>query len=210
MARYGRYHLGIGGVPVLRRRSILGRPGSENAARRRTVGVPEKKTARPARKTKSPSTQAGEYVREEVEHVRGGKHGARSAKQVIAIGLSKARRAGVMFTPARLALDSPMAITCLAERAPCLPPRTCSTSSRTYSPACVEGDLVFRAGRAVFFSGTPTVRRRAAFSLPGLPNMERRRSTGTPPIPRWYRPYRAICFCQNQEPSPVLSCPRPG
>src|SRR5665811_2542196 len=86
MARYGRYHLGIGGVPVLRRRSILGRPGSENAARRRTVGVPEKKTARPARKTKSPSTQAGEYVREEVEHVRGGKHGARSAKQVIAIG----------------------------------------------------------------------------------------------------------------------------
>ena len=118
--------------------------------------------------------------------------------------------AGVMFTPARLALDSPMAITCLAERAPCLPSRTCSISSRTYSPACVEGDLVFRAGRAVFFSGTPTVRRRAAFSLPGLPNMERRRSTGTPPIPRWYRPYRAICFCQNQEPSPVLSCPRPG
>jgi len=61
--------------------------------------VPEKKTARPARKTKSPSTQAGEYVREEVEHVRGGKHGARSAKQVIAIGLSKARRAGVKLPP---------------------------------------------------------------------------------------------------------------
>ena len=41
------------------------------------------------------STQAGEYVREEIEHVREGKHGARSAKQAIAIGLSKARRAGV-------------------------------------------------------------------------------------------------------------------
>jgi hypothetical protein len=51
------------------------------------------------RKAKSPSTQAGEYVREEVEHVREGKHGARSAKQVIAIGLSKARRAGVKLPP---------------------------------------------------------------------------------------------------------------
>jgi Family of unknown function (DUF6496) len=53
-----------------------------------------------ARKNKSPSAQAGEYVREEIEHVREGKHGARSAKQVIAIGLSKARRAGVKIPPA--------------------------------------------------------------------------------------------------------------
>src|SRR5437764_350462 len=44
---------------------------------------------------KSPSTQAGEFVREEMEHVREGKHGARSTKQAIAIGLSKARRSGV-------------------------------------------------------------------------------------------------------------------
>jgi hypothetical protein len=44
---------------------------------------------------KSPSTQAGEFVREEIHHIREGKHGARSAKQAIAIGLSKARRAGV-------------------------------------------------------------------------------------------------------------------
>jgi hypothetical protein len=44
---------------------------------------------------KSPSTQAGEFVREEMEHIREGKHGAASAKQAIAIGLSKARRAGV-------------------------------------------------------------------------------------------------------------------
>lgn len=48
-----------------------------------------------AREGKSPSTQAGEFVREEMEHVREGKHGARSTKQAIAIGLSKARRAGV-------------------------------------------------------------------------------------------------------------------
>ncbi len=61
--------------------------------------MPEKKTLarakRDRRQGKSPSTQAGEFVREEVEHVREGKHGARSAKQAIAIGLSKARRAGV-------------------------------------------------------------------------------------------------------------------
>jgi len=61
--------------------------------------MPEKRTLARARKArragKSPSTQAGEFVREEIEHVREGKHGARSAKQAIAIGLSKARRAGV-------------------------------------------------------------------------------------------------------------------
>ena len=48
---------------------------------------------------KSPSTQAGEFVREEIRHVREGKHGAVSAKQVIAIALSKARRAGVKLGP---------------------------------------------------------------------------------------------------------------
>ena len=61
--------------------------------------MPDKKTLEraraDARQGKSPSTQAGEFVREEIEHVREGKHGARSAKQAIAIGLSKARRAGV-------------------------------------------------------------------------------------------------------------------
>ena len=61
--------------------------------------MPEKETLRRARadkrEGKSPSTQAGEFVREEIHHVREGKHGARSAKQAIAIGLSKARRAGV-------------------------------------------------------------------------------------------------------------------
>jgi Family of unknown function (DUF6496) len=61
--------------------------------------MPEQKTLERARKDKregkSPSTQAGEFVHEEIEHVREGKHGARSTKQAIAIGLSKARRAGV-------------------------------------------------------------------------------------------------------------------
>ncbi len=61
--------------------------------------MPEKETLERARRDKregkSPSTQAGEFVREEVHHVREGKHGARSTKQAIAIGLSKARRAGV-------------------------------------------------------------------------------------------------------------------
>ena len=51
------------------------------------------------REGKSASTQAGEFVREEMEHIREGKHGARSAKQAIAIGLSKARRAGVKLPP---------------------------------------------------------------------------------------------------------------
>jgi hypothetical protein len=65
--------------------------------------MPEKRTIerakRDKREGKSPTTQAGEFVKEEVHHIREGKHGARSTKQVIAIGLSKARRAGVDLPP---------------------------------------------------------------------------------------------------------------
>src|SRR5438093_12813828 len=65
--------------------------------------MPEKKTIQRARadkrQGKAPSTQAGEFVRETMEHIRKGKHGARSTKQAIAIGLSKARRAGVKLPP---------------------------------------------------------------------------------------------------------------
>ena len=65
--------------------------------------MPDKETVKRARRDKqegkAPSTQAGEFVREEVHHVREGKHGARSAKQAIAIGLSKARRAGIKLPP---------------------------------------------------------------------------------------------------------------
>ena len=67
--------------------------------------MPEAETLRRARKDaregKSPSTQAGEFVREEFHHIRKGMHGARSARQAIAIGLSKARRAGVNLPPPR-------------------------------------------------------------------------------------------------------------
>ena len=65
--------------------------------------MPGKKTLERAKKDKlegkAPSTQAGEFVREEMEHIREGKHGARSPEQAIAIGLSKARRAGVKLPP---------------------------------------------------------------------------------------------------------------
>jgi len=65
--------------------------------------MPSKKTVRRAqadlRAGKRPTTAAGEFVREEMEHIREGKHGARSTKQAIAIGLSKARRAGVPLQP---------------------------------------------------------------------------------------------------------------
>src|SRR5207302_5505289 len=65
--------------------------------------MPERETLQRARQDKrqgkSPTTQAGEFVREEMHHIREGKHGARSTKQAIAIGLSKARRAGVDLPP---------------------------------------------------------------------------------------------------------------
>jgi hypothetical protein len=65
--------------------------------------MPETEVVRRARRDKrqgkAPSTQAGEFVRREIEHIREGKHGARSTKQAIAIGLSEARRAGVDLAP---------------------------------------------------------------------------------------------------------------
>lgn len=72
--------------------------------------MPEKRTIERARRDKregkSPSTQAGEFVREEMDHIREGKHGARSTKQAIAIGLSKARRAGVALPPPKKGASS--------------------------------------------------------------------------------------------------------
>lgn len=65
--------------------------------------MPDRKTlkhvARDRREGKSAGTQAGEFVKETIDHIRSGKHGARSTKQAIAIGLSKARRAGVKVPP---------------------------------------------------------------------------------------------------------------
>jgi hypothetical protein len=67
--------------------------------------MPEKRTVERARKDKragkAPTTQAGEFVREEIDKIRHGEHGARSPEQAIAIGLSKARRAGVALRPPR-------------------------------------------------------------------------------------------------------------
>src|SRR5580698_2354821 len=76
---------------------------NSSAVREREFAMPEKKTTEKAREDlkegKRPSTAAGEFVREEMDHIRQGKHGARSTKQAIAIGLSKARRAGVPLKP---------------------------------------------------------------------------------------------------------------
>jgi hypothetical protein len=65
--------------------------------------MPDKETVEKARQDlregKKPTTAAGEFVKEEFEHIREGKHGAKSKKQAVAIGLSKARRAGVPLPP---------------------------------------------------------------------------------------------------------------
>ena len=70
---------------------------------RKEMSMPEKRTVEKAlrakRAGKAPTTQAGEFVREEIHKIRRGEHGARSPQQVIAIGLSKARRAGVALAP---------------------------------------------------------------------------------------------------------------
>jgi len=94
--------------------------------------MPEKRTVERARADqragKAPSTQAGEFVREEIHHVREGKHGARSTKQAIAIGLSKARRAGV-------ALPSPPKTASIrTKRSAAAAARAGKTRPRTVSP----------------------------------------------------------------------------
>ena len=104
--------------------------------------MPEKKTIerakKDAREGKAPSTQAGEFVHEEIEHIREGKHGARSTKQAIAIGLSKARRAGVKLPPPKKESSSRQTRTQAArdsakgERSPNQPP------SRTRSKATTQ------------------------------------------------------------------------
>lgn len=72
--------------------------------------MPEKRTIERARRDrregKAATTQAGEFIREEMDHIREGKHGARSTKQAIAIGLSKARRAGVKLAPPKKGASS--------------------------------------------------------------------------------------------------------
>src|ERR1700748_2218439 len=69
--------------------------GGQTMPKRKTI----ERARRDKRQGKAASTQAGEFVKEEMDHIREGKHGARSSKQAIAIGLSKARRAGVKLPP---------------------------------------------------------------------------------------------------------------
>jgi hypothetical protein len=102
--------------------------------------MPERQTLERAHKAKregkAPTTQAGEFVREEMEHIREGKHGARSTKQAIAIGLSKARRAGVKLPP----------------------PKKGQTSARTRKSA----ERAYRAGQSAKRKKPATKRSRAA------------------------------------------------
>jgi hypothetical protein len=104
--------------------------------------MPEKRTLERARRDKeqgkSASTQAGEFVREEIDHVREGKHGARSAKQAIAIGLSKARRAGVKLRP-------PRAKTTSAETRRQAKRDTQRSRSRSRRPSTTRSRATFRA-----------------------------------------------------------------
>lgn len=100
--------------------------------------MPEAKTMervrRDRRQGKAASTQAGEFVREEMHHIREGKHGARSAKQAIAIGLSKARRAGVKLRTPRKASASTRKSAASATRAG----RQYSRPSKTRSRATMR------------------------------------------------------------------------
>jgi Family of unknown function (DUF6496) len=86
---------------------------------------------------KSPSTQAGEFVREEMHHIREGKHGARSPQQAIAIGLSKARRAGVELPAPKRGVSSKV-------RAQALRDTKKGRQSSSRKPSAVRSKAIFR------------------------------------------------------------------
>src|SRR5258707_2747640 len=91
---------------VAKASSWSGLPKAFSKSRSCRRNTPSKRVRRDKREGKSASTEAGEFVREEIEEIRAGKHGARSTKQAIAIGLSKARRAGVKFAPPKPSMTS--------------------------------------------------------------------------------------------------------
>jgi hypothetical protein len=103
-------------------------PGGEKMPDQETI----KRTRQDAEEGKSPNTQAGEFVREEIHHVREGKHGVRNPKQAIAIGLSKARKAGVK-------LPAPPKGTASAEKA------TGTHKSRRHRPSAKRARATSRA-----------------------------------------------------------------
>jgi hypothetical protein len=135
--------------------------------------MPEKETLERAREDaregKSPSTQAGEFVREEMEHIREGKHGARSAKQAIAIGLSKARRAGVKLPPPKEGTTSATTQKQAARnyaQGQKSPRRTPSpTRSRAITEALKQEDTKAASHAALSRQAHASARRRGAASL---------------------------------------------
>ena len=133
--------------------------------------MPETRTLKRARKArrqgKSPSSQAGEFVREEIHHVREGKHGARSTKQAIAIGLSKARRAGVKLgTPKRASARTRRSARSAASRTGTKPSRTRGRAVlgalRRERHGAASHDALARQAKSSARKRGPAARRRAA------------------------------------------------
>ncbi len=117
-----------------------------------------------AREGKSPSTQAGEFVREEIEHVREGKHGARNTKQAIAIGLSKARRAGIRLRPPRTASSEVRERAARDSRKGRHPRKPSKTRSRAVSRALRRESRSSTSRRALAKQARSSARRRGARS----------------------------------------------
>lgn len=128
--------------------------------------MPEARTKRAAakdkREGKSASTQAGEYVREEMEHVREGKHGARSAKQAIAIGLSKARRAGVKAPVSKHASAATKRKAAQDEKASTHPKKASSKRSRATKNALKREGHAAASHTALSKQATTAARKRTA------------------------------------------------
>jgi hypothetical protein len=129
--------------------------------------MPEKTTVERARKAKragrAPTTQAGAFVREEIHHVREGKHGARSAKQAIAIGLSKARRAGVQLpAPPATAKATTKRSAQYASRAARQGKRASSRRSRAISGALKREGRRAASRKALSRQASKAARRRPA------------------------------------------------
>ncbi len=133
--------------------------------------MPETRTLKRARKArrqgKSPSSQAGEFVREEIHHIREGKHGARSTKQAIAIGLSKARRAGVKLrVPKRASARTRKSARSAAKRAGKKPSRRRGSAVlawlRRERHSTASRSALARQAKSSARKRGPTARRRAA------------------------------------------------
>lgn len=129
--------------------------------------MPERETLRRARRAKrrgkAPSTQAGEFVREEIHHVREGRHGARSTKQAIAIGLSKARRSGVKLPPPRRGSSSTKRKAAQDLRAAHRGPKS-TRRARSVKRALKRESRAAASPRALSRQARTTARRRSAAS----------------------------------------------